>query len=131
VHYAHPEFYRPSVRALVTEAKNEFWCSNSLYSANCNLVTTRSRTNTLFWGRHDTTRILQCIEHAFVPEAVKEATVHMLVCNVRLAHPFNVLCTFINQMLKQDAFWEYVTDLLSEEQAYMKSLRLSWESTRS
>jgi len=93
VHYAHPEFYQPGVRALVTEAKNEFGCSDSLYSADCNLITTRSRTNTLFRGGNNTARIMQCIEHAFAPEAIKDATVHMLVGNVRLAHPINVcLC---------------------------------------
>jgi len=125
VHYAHPEFYRHGVRALVTETKNEFGCSDSLYSADCNLITTRSRTNTLFRGGHDTARILQCIEHAFDPEAVKSATVHMLVGNVRLAHPVNVLCTFVDYMMKKDARWECAVDLLSEEQAYMKSMRLS------
>jgi len=125
VHYAHPEFYRPGVQALVTEAKNEFGCSDSLYSADCNLVTTRSRTNTLFRGGNNTARIMQCIEHAFAPEAVKDATVHMLVGNVRLAHPVNVLCGFVDRMMTEDARWECRVDMLSEEQAYMKSMRLS------
>ena len=125
VHYAHPEFYRPGVRALVTDARNEFGASNSLYSADCNLVTTRSRTNTLFRGGRDSARILQGIEHAFYPEAVKHASVHMLVGNVRLAHPVNVGSTFLDKMMVQDARWTCVRDVLSEEQAYMKNLRLS------
>ena len=119
------QFYNPGVAPLVRKTHNAFGCFETLLSVHGNLQTAQNRVNTLFRAGRSSVHILQIIEHAFDPACVDLVNMHMLVANVRLAHPVNIGCPFLDACLQHCADWTSTAVVMGEEQSYMKSFKLS------
>jgi hypothetical protein len=124
-HFHSAQFYNSGVLPLVQKTHNAFGSFETLLSVHGNLQTAQNRVNTLFRAGRCSTAILRLIEHAFDPECIHFVNVHMLVANVRLAHPITVGSQYLDARLHQSAHWQSSRVVVDEEQTYMKSFRLS------
>jgi len=100
---------------------NAFGSFETLLSVHGNLQTTQNRNRA---GRCST-GILLIIEHAFDPNCVLQVSMHMLVANVRLAHPIIIGCQYLDARLQDAVEWTSTVVVMGKEQTYMKSFKLS------
>jgi len=119
------QFYNPGVLPLVRKTHNAFGSFETLLSVHGNLQTAQNRINTLFRAGRCSASILLIIEHAFDQACIVFVNMHMLVANVRLAHPITISCQFLDQRLQESDDWTSTRAVTGEEQAYMKSFKLS------
>jgi len=119
------QFYNPGVLPLVRKTHNAFGSFETLLGVHGNLQTAQNRNNTLFRAGRCSTSILLMVEHAFDPACIVQINIHMLVANVRLAHPVAINCPFLDHRLQESADWTTCRVVMTEEQAYMKSFKLS------
>ena len=124
-HFTSAQFYNPGVAPLVRKTVNAFGRFETLLSVHGNLQTAQNRGNTLFRAGRSSAGLLRIIEHAFNPDCVAVVNMHMLVANVRLAHPIAVGCTYLDARLRESPDWHCARAVVDEEQTYMKSFRLS------
>jgi len=118
----------------VLKTNNAFGCFETLLSVHGNLQTAQNRCNTLFRAGRCSRGILLIIEHAFDPACVELVNMHMLVANVRLAHPIMIACQYLDRSLHNSPRWTTTSVIMGEEQTYMKSFQLSavsaaWQET--
>ena len=124
-HSFSPRFYNAGVAPLVVKTRNAFGSFETLLSVHGNLQTAQNRNNTLFRAGRCSAGILLIIEHAFDPDCIVQVNMHMLVANVRLAHPITIGCQFLDARLQEAAEWTSTAVVMGEEQTYMKSFKLS------
>ena len=119
------QFYNPGVLPFVKKTRNAFGNFETVYSVHGNLQTAQNRRNTLVRGGRCSKGILLSIDHVFDPECVVYVHMHMIVANVRLEHPINVDCQFLDMVFQNDPRWQYRFVAKTEDQTYMKSFKLS------
>jgi len=119
------QFHQPGVQPMVVKVQNGFGRFECLYSVHTNLLTGQNRNNTLFRGGRSSKEILGVIEHAFCEESIGNIHVHMLVANIRMTHPVTVNCCFVDKMLALATQWQCRSVCMTEDQAYMKSFKIS------
>jgi len=124
-HSYSPRFYNEGVAPLVIKTRNAFGSFESLLSVHGNLQTAQNRNNTLFRAGRCSVGILLIIEHAFDPQCVLQVNMHMLVANVRLAHPISIGCQYLDARIVYAEEWTASVVVMGEEQTYMKSFKLS------
>jgi len=128
------QFYNAGVEPMVIKTHNAFGLFETLLSVHGNLQTAQNRNNTLFRAGRSSSGLLLIIEHAFDPNCVHEVNMHMLVANVRLAHPVNINCQYLDARILDAPEWTGAMVVMGEEQSYMKSFKLSrvclaWQET--
>jgi len=119
------QFHNPGVLPFVKQTRNAFGDFETVYSVHGNLQTAQNRINTLFRGGRCSEDILLSIDHVFDPACVVYVHMHMVVANVRLEHPINVDCPFLDRVFQHDPRWQYRFVAKTEDQTYMKSFKLS------
>jgi len=124
-HYHSAQFFNPGVLPLVRKTHNAFGCFETLLSVHGNLQTAHNRKNTLFRAGRSSASILRIIDHAFDPACIHFVNMHMLVANVRLAHPVSICCYYLEARLADCKDWTCTRVVVDEEQTYMKSFKLS------
>jgi len=117
--------YNEGVAPLVIKTRNASGSFESLLSVHGNLQTAQNRNNTLFRAGRCSVGILLIIKHAFDPQCVLQVNMHMLVANVRLAHPITIGCQYLDARMHEAAEWTSTVVIMGEEQTYMKSFKLS------
>lgn len=134
-HLRSDQFYNPGVLPMVVKLNNAFGRFEVLYSVHTNLLTGQNRKNTLFRGGRFSGSILSTIDHAFGKDAIDSINMNMLVAHVRLAHPINVACLFLDRELAAKPHWACRKICLTEDsQAHLKSIKLTqicptWQKT--
>ena len=128
------QFHQPGVQPMVVRVQNGFGRFECLYSVHTNLLTGQNRNNTLFRGGRSSKEILSVIEHAFCEEGIGDIHVHMMVANIRMTHPVTVNCSFVDKMLALAPQWQCRSVCMTEDQAYMKSFKITkiktaWQET--
>jgi hypothetical protein len=119
------QFYNYGVEPMVIKTRNAFGSFETLLSVHGNLQTAQNRNNTLFRAGRSSSGILLIIEHAFDADCVQQVNMHMLVANVRLAHPVTINCQYLDARILDAPQWTGATVVMGEEQSYMKSFKLS------
>jgi len=119
------QFHNPGVLPFVKKTKNAFGVFETVYSVHGNLHTAQNRQNTLFRGGRSSDKILLSVRHVFDPASIVYIHTHMIVANVRLSHPINVDCNYLDTVFRSDARWEYRFVAKTEDQTYIKSFKLS------
>lgn len=126
IKHCHSEqFFNPGVLPFVVKTRNAFGNFETVYSVHGNLQTAQNRNNTLFRGGRNSGDILTSIGHVFDPASIVYVHMHMIVANVRLEHPVNVDCQYLDSVFKLDPRWQYRFVAKTEDQTYMKSFKLS------
>jgi len=128
-HLYSSQFFAPGVLPLVVKVVNGFGHFECLYSIHTNLLTAQNRHNTLFRGGRCCTEISKVIQHAFCTDAIDEIHVHMMVANIRMPHPICIACLAVDRALAAHPDLTCVSMCMTEDQSYMKSIKISRVST--
>ena len=124
-HLYSPQFFSPGVLPLTVKVVNGFGHFECLYSVHTNLLTAQNRNNTLFRGGRCCAEINTVIQHAFSADAIDAVNVHMMVANVRMAHPICIACLAVDKALAAHPALTCVSMCMTEDQSYMKSIKIT------
>lgn len=100
------DVYAPSISPSVRRISNKFGRFDCLFTSHCNLLTSISRSYTMFRGGHSMKDTLEMIQQCVLPETIYTNTVHMLVINTRLGRPIQVDSLQIKNDLDRDTRWK-------------------------
>ena len=124
-HVPHRPIYQPGVRPLLKSVKNAFGNFRGVYSRHCNLLTSTSKSSTLFRGGNCSKAIELVVGHAIDPDNINAMTVHMLVANARLGYGTRVDSRYVDACMINDNRWSCESMTQHEDMSYVKGLKLT------
>ena len=123
-HWEANEIYKKAVLPFVHRVKNGFGSFLCVSSVECNLLSSVTKTSTLFRGGRNSTKILKVFDHALKSESVKMISVHMLVCSGNVGEMLHTKNIKLKRMLSEDSRWKVESMVTSEENSFSMNFKL-------
>ena len=124
-HYDVCKVTKDAVAPYVVAQSDSFGRALGVFSKHCSLRISKAMTNTLFRGGSSSAEIAEVIDHAILPETIRQITVHMIVASARLGRPVLMQEDFFIHRLQALPHWHCQRHVTDEEMQKYYSLQLT------